>query len=141
MMYPASKSATPEFSMALLMAKAQAMVIRISHEIYLVYFCGGNILLHAIITVVMDTKKNISSLMPSGRYFSMPGSSPTVAPTIMNRSRKRVNQRFFLPAGSYSFPLASIRKTDDSPHVWMKLSSVSTTSVSPSRKLTSLRFL
>lgn len=43
------------------------------------------------------------------------------------------------PAGSYSFPLASIRKTDDSPHVWIKLSSVSTTSVSPSRKLTSFK--
>ena len=139
MIYPANKSATPEFSMALLIAKAQAIVIRISHEIYLVYFCGGKILLHAIITVVMDTKKNISSLMPSGRYFSMPGSSPTVAPTIMNKSRKRVNQRFFFPAGSYSFPLASIRKTDDSPHVWIKLSSVSTTSVSPSRKLTSFK--
>jgi len=32
-----TKSATPEFTIALLIAKAQAIVIRISHEMYLVY--------------------------------------------------------------------------------------------------------
>ena len=39
--------AKPEFSMALLIAKAQAIVIKISQEMYFVYFFGGKILVHA----------------------------------------------------------------------------------------------
>ena len=41
MINPATQSATPEFTIALLMANAQAIVIRISHEIYLVYLRAG----------------------------------------------------------------------------------------------------
>ena len=52
--------AKPEFSMALLIAKAQAIVIKISQEMYFVYFLGGKSFVHAMMIVVIQTKKNIS---------------------------------------------------------------------------------
>ena len=117
-----------------LMAKAQAIVIRISHDIYLVYLRAGKIFVHAIRMVVTDTKKNISSLI-SGKASFTAGSSPTVAPVIIRISRARANQRLpLLATGSVSLPLASITKTEDSPHVCTKESSAITTKVSPSRK-------
>ena len=50
-------SATPEFTMARLIANAQAMVIKISHDIYFVYLRAGKSLVHAIITVVTAAKR------------------------------------------------------------------------------------
>ena len=141
MMCFAIKSATPEFTIALLMAKAQAMVTSISHDIYLVYFCGGNNLVQAIMTVVIETKKNISRCSPSGNMLLTAGSSPIVDPAIIRTNNTKANQRFFLPAGSLSFPLVNIKKTEDSPHVLMKLSSASTTRVSPSRNLKLLKLV
>jgi 3'-phosphoadenosine 5'-phosphosulfate sulfotransferase (PAPS reductase)/FAD synthetase len=108
MMYSATASATPEFTIALLMAKAQAIVIRISHDIYLVYLRAGKIFVHAIRMVVTDTKKNISSLI-SGKASFTAGSSPTVAPVIIRISRARANQRLpLLATGSVSLPLMHI---------------------------------
>ena len=56
MMYLAIISAKPEFSMALLIANAQAMVIKISQDIYFVYFRAGNSLVQAIAMVVTHTR-------------------------------------------------------------------------------------
>ena len=53
--------AKPEFSMALLIAKAQAIVIKISQEMYFVYFLGGKSFVHAMMIVVIQTKKNYPS--------------------------------------------------------------------------------
>ena len=58
----ATQSARPELVIAVLMANAEAMVIRISHEINFEYFFGGNICVNAIMTVTTDAQKNISSL-------------------------------------------------------------------------------
>ena len=138
MINPATQSATPEFTIALLMANAQAIVIRISHEIYLVYLRAGKILVHAMIIVVMQTKKNISSLI-SGNISLVAGSSPTVAPTIISTSKISANQRFFFPEVSGSLPLVSSTNTEDSPQVGINVSSAITTSVSPSRSTTSSR--
>ena len=44
------KAAKPELLIALLIAKAQAMVINTSHEMNFVYFLGLNIPVQAIIT-------------------------------------------------------------------------------------------
>ena len=77
------KPDAPEFTIARLIANAQAMVIKISHEMYLVYLRAGKSLVHAIITVVTAAKKNISSSTP-GNSSSIKGNSPTVAPTIIN---------------------------------------------------------
>ncbi len=129
-------SATPELTMARLIANAQAMVIKISHDIYLVYLRAGKSLVHAIITVVTAAKKNISRSIP-GSSSSIKGSSPTVAPTIINTSKANANQRFFRPAfGSVSLPLASNTNTEESPHVEINESSAHKTSVSPSRNFT-----
>ena len=126
MIWRAIKAAKPEFSMALLIANAQAIVIKISHEMYLVYFFGGKILVHAMMIVVMETKKNMSNRMLVIR-------SPTVAPTIMKISKLKANHLFFLEIGSSgSLPLANKRKTLDSPQVGMKESSAHNTKVSPS---------
>ena len=118
--------------MALLMANAQAIVIKMSHEMYLVYFFGGKILVQAMMMVVMQTKKNISNRMLVMRSLTK-GNSPTVAPTIMKISKPKANQRFRLETGSSdSLPFASNRKTLDSPQVGMKDSSAQSTKVSPS---------
>ena len=118
--------------MALLMANAQAIVIKMSHEMYLVYFFGGKILVQAMMMVVMQTKKNISNRMLVMRSLTK-GNSPTVAPTIMKISKLKANHRFFLEIGSSgSLPLANKRKTLDSPQVGMKESSAHNTKVSPS---------
>ena len=130
MMNLATQSATPEFTIALLIAKAQAIVIRISHEMYLVYLRAGNRFVHAIIIVVIE-KKNISSLI-SGNISLTIGSSPTVAPTIINTKRNKANQRFFFPAVSGSLPFVNSTNTEDSPHVGINVSSAITTRVSPS---------
>ena len=99
------------------MAKAQAMVIRISQEMYLVYLRAGKIFVHAIIIVVTETKKNISSLISGNASFTT-GNSPTVAPAIINISKIRANQRFPFPGtGSLSLPLANRTNTEDSPQV------------------------
>ena len=136
----ATASATPEFTIALLIAKAQAIVIRISQDIYLVYLRAGNIFVQAIMIVVMETKKNISNLI-SGKASLTTGSSPTVAPTIINISKAKANQRFPFPGtGSVSLPLASNTNTEDSPQVFTKESSAITTSVSPSRRYSFSRF-
>ena len=50
--------------MAELMAKAQAMVMRMSQLMYFVYFLGGNSLSQAIMTAVTEAKKNMSSFTP-----------------------------------------------------------------------------
>ena len=89
----AIKAAKPEFSIALLIAKAQAIVIRISQDIYLVYFFGGKILVHAIMMVVMQTKKNISSRISGNASFTT-GNSPIVAPTIIKISKAMENSGF-----------------------------------------------
>lgn len=116
----ATASATPEFTIALLIAKAQAIVIRISQDIYLVYLRAGNIFVQAIMIVVMETKKNISNLI-SGKASLTTGSSPTVAPTIINISKTKANQRFPFPGtGSVSLPLASNTNTEDSPRSLQK---------------------
>ena len=78
--------------MPLLMAKAQAMVTSTSHDMYLLYLRALNIPVHAMMTVVTQTKKNMSNLNPGTQAF-MKGSSPTVAPTIMKASRMKANQR------------------------------------------------
>ena len=99
------------------MAKAHAIVIRISHEMYLVYLRAGKILVHAIMIVVTETKKNISNLIFGNASFTT-GSSPTVAPVIIKISNKRANQRFPFPGtGSLSLPLANKTNTEDSPQV------------------------
>ena len=132
----AIKAAKPEFSIALLIAKAQAIVIRISQDIYLVYFFGGKILVHAIMMVVMQTKKNISSRISGNASFTT-GNSPIVAPTIIKISKPNASQRFLRETGSVpSLPLASKRKTLDSPHVGTNVSSAQRTSVSPSCNVT-----
>ena len=129
-------SATPEFTMARLIANAQAMVIKISHDIYFVYLRAGKSLVHAIITVVIAAKKNISRSIP-GNNSSIKGNSPTVAPTIINTNKVNANQRFFLPAfGSVSLPLANNTNTEESPHVEINESSAHSTNVSPSRNFT-----
>ena len=46
----ATASATPETLIARLIAKAEAIVIRMSHEINFVYFFAGKIFVQAIIT-------------------------------------------------------------------------------------------
>ena len=125
-------SAMPEFVMALLMAKAQAMVIKMSHEMYFVYFRAGKILAHAMMTAVTAAKKNMSSFN-SGKVSWNQGSSPTVAPTIISTSKNRANVRLRqLTCGSLSCPLAIIRKTEESPHVFTNESSAKSTNVSPS---------
>ena len=140
-MNSATLSATPEFTIALLMAKAQAIVIKISHEIYLVYLRAGKILVQAMIIVVTETKKNISSFMSGNISFTI-GSSPTVAPAIIRINRINANQRFPFPGtGSLSLPLANNTNTEDSPQVGINVSSAITTNVSPSRKTTSSRLL
>ena len=109
------KPDAPEFTIARLIANAQAMVIKISHEMYLVYLRAGKSLVHAIITVVTAAKKNISSSTP-GNSSSIKGNSPTVAPTIINTNKVNANQRFFLsPFGSVSLPLANNTNTEESP--------------------------
>ena len=134
MMYLATISATPELTIALLIAKAQAMVMSTSQEMYLVYFRAGKIFVQAMIMVVIETKKNISSCILGTASFTK-GSSPMVAPTIINTSKAKASQRLPRPGtGSLSLPLASMTNTEDSPHVWINESSAITTSVSPSRK-------
>lgn len=124
--------AKPEFSMALLIAKAQAIVIKISQEMYFVYFFGGKILVHAMMIVVMQTKKNISKRILGTASFTT-GNSPTVAPVIIKINSPKASQRFFLDTGSVaSLPFANIKKTLDSPHVGIKESSAHNTKVSPS---------
>ena len=81
---------------------------------------GGNIFVQAIMIVVMETKKNISNLI-SGKASLTTGSSPTVAPTIINISKTKANQRFPFPGtGSVSLPLASNTNTEDSPRSLQK---------------------
>ena len=133
-------SAMPEFSIALAIAKAQAIVIKISHDMYLVYFFGGKIFVHAMMMVVMQAKKNISSCISGNISLNM-GSSPMVAPTIIKMSKPSASQRFLGDTFSCgSRPLANIRKTLDSPHVGMKVSSAQRTNVSPSYKRTLSKF-
>ena len=63
------------------------------------------------------------------------------APTIINISKTKANQRFPFPGtGSVSLPLASNTNTEDSPQVFTKESSAITTSVSPSRRYSFSRF-
>ena len=76
--------------MALLIPNAHAMVISTSHEMYLVYFLGGNILVQAMITAVTAAKKNMSSRI-FGKASFTPGRVPTVAPVIMSIRRVRAN--------------------------------------------------
>ena len=73
MMYLATISATPELTIALLIAKAQAMVMSTSQEMYLVYFRAGKIFVHAMIMVVIETKKNISSCILGKPTFTPSG--------------------------------------------------------------------
>ena len=88
MTYFAIIGANPELFIALLIAKAQAIVTKISHEIYLVYFFGGKIFVHAMMIVVIHTKKNMSNFMP-GTISFIKGNSPMVAPAIINTSKPR----------------------------------------------------
>lgn len=99
---------------------------------------GGENIGPRMIIVVMQTKKNISSLI-SGNISLVAGSSPTVAPTIISTSKISANQRFFFPEVSGSLPLVSSTNTEDSPQVGINVSSAITTSVSPSRSTTSSR--
>ena len=116
-MYLATISATPELTIALLIAKAQAMVMSTSQEMYLVYFRAGKIFVQAMIMVVIETKKNISSCILGTASFTK-GSSPMVAPAIISTSKAKANQRLPRPGtGSLSLPLANMTNTEDSPHV------------------------
>ena len=118
--------------MALLIANAQAMVIRISHEIYFVYLRAGKRLVHAIITIVTEAKKNISNFK-EGKCSLKKGNSPIVAPMIIINSKTKANNLFFFPAcGSTSSPFAIIKNTEESPHVFTNDSSAISTKVSPS---------
>lgn len=131
----AMTSATPEFTMARLIANAQAMVIKISHDIYLYIYVPekfGPCHYHSR----YSCEKNISRSIP-GSNSSIKGNSPTVAPTIINTNKVNANQRFFLPAfGSVSLPLANNTNTEESPHVEINESSAHSTNVSPSRNFT-----
>ena len=126
----------PEFCMALDMANAMAMVISTSQEKYLVYFRALKMLSKAMMTVTMQTQKNMSNFMP--KRFSaqtrMAGSSPMAAPKIIIKRSMTVNQRFVgLSALSFcGFEASTMRKNDESPQFAMKLSSASNTRRSPS---------
>ena len=102
-------------------------------------------------TVTMDVAKAVQDLkagkieyrldktniihVPIGKASFTAGSSPTVAPVIINNNRISANQRLpLLATGSVSLPLANITNTEDSPQVCTKESSAITTNVSPSRK-------
>lgn len=56
----AISAAKPDSSMAALIAKAQAIVIKMSQLMYFVYFLGGKSLSQAITTAVTEAKKNMS---------------------------------------------------------------------------------
>ena len=132
MMLRAIIGATPELLMALLMAKAQAMVMRMSQDMYFVYFLGGKSLVHAMMMVVTQTKKNMSNFIPGTRSF-IAGNSPTVAPTIMNTSSAVASRRLpRLSLGTTSLPLDTMRNTRESPQVGMNWSSAQRIRVSPS---------
>ena len=120
--------------MALLIPNAQAIVIKISQVIYFVYFLGGNNFIQAITTVVILTKKNISSFIP-GIALRTQGNSPNVAPTIIKINRpKAIHFFFFETCVSVSFPFANIKNTRDSPQVGTNVSSAHKTKVSFSFK-------
>ncbi len=102
-------------------------------------------------TVTMDVTKAVKEIkagkieyrldktniihVPIGKASFTAGSSPTVAPVIINNNRISANQRLpLLATGSVSLPLANITNTEDSPQVCTKESSAITTNVSPSRK-------
>ena len=115
------------------------MVIRISQDMYLVYFFGGKSLVQAIIMVVTQAKKNISNFIPGTASF-IKGNSPIVAPPIINTSKVKARMRFFFDSpGTLSLPLATIKNTRDSPQVGINWSSAQRMRVSPSRICTSLR--
>ena len=88
MMMSAILSANPEFCMPFEMAKAQAIVTKTSQLMYLLYLRGLNIFAQAMMTVVTQTKKNMSNLKP-GTASLTNGNSPTVAPTIIKTSKIR----------------------------------------------------
>ena len=124
----------PEFCIALLIAKAEAMVMRMSQEINFVYLRAGKMFITAIITVTTQTKKNMSNFMP-GTSPCAHGNSPIAAPNIMSARSTMVNQRFLRPiADSFWRVSATSRKKEESPQLRINLSSASTTTVSPSRK-------
>ena len=62
----------PEFCMALLMAKAEAIVTRMSQEMNFVYLRAGKMPAHAMMTVTTQTKKNMSNFIP--------GTTPCICP-------------------------------------------------------------
>ena len=125
---------TPGEDEQVLMKQLHPEAILLTHDIYFVYLRAGKIFVHAIIMVVTETKKNISSFIFGKASFTA-GSSPTVAPVIINNNRISANRRLpLLATGSVSLPLANITNTEDSPQVCTKESSAITTNVSPSRK-------
>ena len=101
--------------MARLMASAEAIVMRMSHEMNFVYFLAGKIPKQAISTATMQTQKNMSSVRP-GIRSAMKGMLPNVAPAIMMTNSPRASHFFQRgQAGRCSEPLLNIRKTRDSP--------------------------
>ncbi len=66
-------SANPEFIMPLLMAKAEATAMSMSQLTNLVYLRAGNSFVHAIMTITMAAKKNMSSvpLLRAGKKWSI----------------------------------------------------------------------
>ena len=111
------------------------MVINTSHEMNFVYFLGLNIPVQAIITVVTQTKKNISKFSP-GRACSTTGSSPTVAPIIITNNRIMARYFFFFPISGSASNTDNIKNTRLSPHVGIKVPSASRINVSFSDRRT-----
>lgn len=135
----ATASATPEFTIALLIAKAQAIVIRISQDIYLVYLyrkylcpyhndsSNGNEEKH----IQLDFRK---SFLDNRKFTNR----------CTHYHQYQQNQgKPALSLSGHRFRILAIGKQHEHrrfPQVFTKESSAITTSVSPSRRYSFSRF-